>query len=97
MCGQGELRAGLLCDVWSMEINWLNDQDTPIATSGTSKIAIVQPWLRGGYFLCLAQSRLVVGAGIGLGREINVSTQGKEVAQGWMGSIFLEVGFKLSK
>ena len=93
--GKGEIRTGLSCDVWNMKIDWENNKDTPLITSGKSTTLVVQPWIHGGYFVRPNKSKLSLGAGFGLGREINVKTSGREVAQGWMGSLFFGVGYKL--
>ena len=95
MVNKGEFRFGLNTDIWKMNINWENDQNLPSATSGKTDIVILQPWLHGKYLYPLRSTRFALSAGIGLGREINIVTKGKEVAQGWMGSLLLDVVFRM--
>lgn len=90
--GKGKIVAGLNADIWSLNIDWTDIQNGN-ATSGETYILVLQPWLEGGYFLPIKNSRAQVGITLGFGREINVITSGDEVAQGFIGSASLQYNF----
>ena len=75
-----------------MDIDWTDSAretiDSPLTIfEGSSNVLVLQPWLEGGYFLPLKNSNSRLGLTLGFGREINVVTDGDEVAQGFIGSI----------
>lgn len=82
---------GLLTDVWLLQIDWKDKNNTPDQIQGTTEITVLQPWLNAGYRKSLGTSPFNLTLGVGFGREINIVTKGDAVAQGWMGSIL--VGF----
>lgn len=92
--GKGKFIAGLNMDVWSLNIDW-TDASNPLQTSGSTYILVLQPWLEGGYFLPIKNSKSQIGLTLGVGREINAITSGDEVAQGFIGSISLQYQFSL--
>lgn len=90
--GKGAFIAGLNVDVWYLDIDWTDSAretiDSPLTIfEGSSNVLVLQPWLEGGYFLPLKNSNSRLGLTLGFGREINVVTDGDEVAQGFIGSI----------
>ncbi len=93
--GKGRIIVGLNTDIWSMEIDWTDVvQESPSGPitpiSGNTNILVVQPWLEGGYFLPIKNTKSSFGATLGFGREINVITDGEEVAQGFIGSVSVQ-------
>ncbi|TAI46842.1 hypothetical protein [Flagellimonas allohymeniacidonis] len=98
--GKGSFIAGLNLDIWSLNIDWTDDfQESPSGPvtriSGSTYILVLQPWLEGGYFLPIKNTKSQIGLTLGFGREINVITSGDEVAQGFIGSISLQYQFSL--
>nr|WP_299343204.1 hypothetical protein [Allomuricauda sp.] len=98
--GKGKFVAGLNLDVWSLNIDWTEflreTLDSPLTpVQGSTYILVLQPWLEGGYFLPIKNTRSQIGLTLGFGREINVITSGDEVAQGFIGSISLQYQFSL--
>ncbi len=91
----GKIVAGILTDLWSLEIDWtdIGPADEPI--SGTTDILVLQPYLEGGYFLPIKNSSSQIGLTLGFGREINIVTDGDEVAQDFIASIALQFMFGL--
>ncbi|PRX57928.1 hypothetical protein [Flagellimonas meridianipacifica] len=91
----GKIVAGLITDLWSLEIDWtdVGPADNPI--SGTTDILVLQPYLEGGYFLPIKNSSSQIGLTLGFGREINIVTDGDEVAQDFIASIALQFMFGL--
>lgn len=76
----GKFYAGLRSDIWSMTINWTNNG--PPVEKGSSDILIVQPTLELGYLHRFGDSPWKAGLSLTNGFEINVKTEGEEVAQG---------------
>lgn len=91
---KGRIIAGLNTDIWSLNIDW-TDTVNGNETAGSTYILVLQPWLEGGYFLPIKNSKSFVGITLGFGREINVITSGDEVAQGFIGSVSLQYQFSL--
>ena len=91
---KGKIIAGLNTDVWSLNIDW-TDTVNGNPESGSTYILVAQPWLEGGYFLPIKNTKTVLGITLGFGREINVITSGDEVAQGFIGSVSLQYQFAL--
>ncbi|MGX1929724.1 hypothetical protein [Flagellimonas sp. 2504JD4-2] len=93
--GKGKFIAGLNLDVWSLNIDWtdIGPADAPI--SGSTYTLVLQPWLEGGYFLPIKNTRSQLGLTLGFGREINAITSGEEVEQGFIGSVSLQYQFSL--
>lgn len=94
--GKGKFIAGFNTDVWSLNIDWTDDTGpNGSVQSGSTYTLVVQPWLEGGYFLPIKNTKSQIGLTLGFGREINVITSGEEVAQGFIGSISLQYFFSL--
>ncbi|MEM8509481.1 MAG: hypothetical protein AAF717_16740 [Bacteroidota bacterium] len=91
---KGKIIAGLNTDIWSLNIDW-TDTLNEAETAGSTYILVLQPWLEGGYFLPIRNSKSEVGITLGFGREINVITSGDEVEQGFIGSVSLQYKFSL--
>jgi len=74
---------GVRTSIWSMEIEWRDDPQTPLgpARVGETDILVVQPTVRGGYRFRLG-GRLRLDAEAALGAEINAMTDGEDVGQG---------------
>ncbi len=92
--GKGKIIAGLNTDIWSLNIDW-TDTINGSPASGSTYILVVQPWLEGGYFLPIKNTKTLLGITLGFGREINAITSGDEVAQGFIGSVSLQYQFAL--
>jgi len=92
---KGEIIVALNTDVWNEWIDWENDIGFD-EISGQTYTLVLQPWLQTGYFTKVNKSSLQYGITAGFGREINVITDGREVAQGWIGSILLHFQYKVS-
>ncbi len=93
---KGSWIVGLNTDLWSLEIDW-TDPDNIGATSGTTDIVVLQPWLEGGHFFKFNDGGSQLGITAGFGREFNIVTNGDEVAQGFIGTISLQYHFRVSK
>lgn len=94
--GVGTVVASFITDVWSLDIEWTNFDDTGAVESfGTTDITVLQPYLEGGYFYPFKNSSSQIGATLGFGREINVVTEGAEVAQDFILSLSLQYNFGL--
>ena len=94
---KGEIIAAFNTDLWNEWINWENSLGLPEETTGQTYTLVLQPWLQTGYFTKVNKSSLQYGITAGFGREINVITDGREVAQGWIGSILLHFQYLVSK
>ncbi|PWL37777.1 hypothetical protein DKG77_13465 [Flagellimonas aquimarina] len=94
--GKGKFIAGFNVDVWSLNIDW-TDTIGPIGgtIAGSTYTLVVQPWLEGGYFLPIKNTKSQIGLTAGFGREINAITSGDEVEQGFIASISLQYQFSL--
>jgi len=93
---KGHILAAFNTDIWNEWINWENDLGMPDESTGKTYTLVLQPWLETGYFTNVNKSSLQYGLTIGFGREINVITNGREVAQGWIASILLHCQYKLN-
>ena len=91
----GKIVAGIITDLWSLEIDWTDNGPADTIISGTTDILVLQPYLEGGYFLPIKNSSSQIGLALGFGREINIRTQGDEVAQDFIASIALQFMFGL--
>ena len=91
----GKIVAGIITDLWSLEIDWTDNGPADTIISGTTDILVLQPYLEGGYFLPIKNSSSQIGLTLGFGREINIRTQGDEVAQDFIASIALQFMFGL--
>ena len=92
--GKGKIIAGFNTDVWNLWIDWRDNVGTATETSGTTYTFVVQPWLEAGYFFNFKNSSQL-GFTAGFGREINVITNGEDVAQDFIGSISIQYYFGL--
>ena len=92
--GKGEFIAGINLDVWSLDIDWTDSVGDAIV-SGSTYTLVLQPWLEGGYFLPIKNTKSKIGLTLGFGREFNAITSGDEVEQGFIGSISLQYYFAL--
>lgn len=72
---------GIKSDLWRNTIDWKNAPDTPLETSGTSNITVLQPTLEGGYSFALSE-KWSLAPSLAFGYEVNVLTDGEEVGQG---------------
>ena len=88
---KGEFIVGANLDLWSTWIDWKNNSNL-IQTSGNTHTLVLQPWLEVGYFFKLKNTSKIGFTG-GFGREINIITNGKDVAQGWIGSLSVQYYF----
>jgi len=86
---KGQILAAFNTDVWNEWIDWENNISPIDETSGTTYTLVLQPWLETGYFTGVNKSSLQYGLTAGFGCEINVITDGREVAQGWILSLLL--------
>ncbi|MDT0605436.1 hypothetical protein [Croceitalea rosinachiae] len=93
--GKGKFIAGLNLDVWSLNIDWTDLVGGDAFVSGSTYTLVVQPWLEGGYFLPIKNTKSQLGLTLGLGREFNAITSGDEVEQGFIGSVSLQWMFSL--
>lgn len=75
---------GARVDLWSSNIKWMNDIGTPQETSGTTKTLVLQPTAEVGYWIRFRQTNWSMVLSGGIGQEINIKTDGKEVGQGGM-------------
>ncbi len=91
----GKIVAGIITDLWSLEIDWTDNGPADSIISGTTDILVLQPYLEGGYFLPIKNSSSQMGLTLGFGREINIVTDGDEVAQDFIASIALQFMFGL--
>lgn len=80
---------GLRADVWDMTIDWTNFG--PPKETGSTDITILQPTLEVGYLYQIGNSLWNVGVDAALGFEINVKTEGNEVAQGRVSLLSLHI------
>lgn len=86
---------GLHTDLWNLWIDWDNPRTTTRPLSGNTYILVFQPWLEGGYIFNIKPLRSKLGISAGFGREINIVTNGREVAEDWIGSLILRYQFSL--
>lgn len=94
--GKGKFVAGLNLDVWSLNIDWTDDNGpNGNVQPGSTYTLVVQPWLEGGYFLPIKNTKSQIGLTLGFGREINAITSGDEVEQGFIASVLLQYQFSL--
>ncbi|GMN10519.1 hypothetical protein MTsPCn9_33550 [Croceitalea sp. MTPC9] len=93
--GKGKFIAGLNLDVWSLTIDWTDIGPADGLVSGSTYTLVIQPWLEGGYFLPIKNTKSQIGLTLGFGREINAITSGDEVEQGFIGSVSLQYQFSL--
>jgi hypothetical protein len=70
---------GWRVDLWWLEIDW---EDRTPTRAGTTKITVLQPTGRAGYVWSLADERVRLEAGLGLGAEVNIRTRGEAVGDG---------------
>ena len=89
---KGEFIIGTNLDLWNTWIDWKNNSNEITQTSGNTYTLVLQPWLEAGYFIKLKNTSKIGFTG-GFGREINVITNGKNVGEGWIGSISIQYYF----
>lgn len=94
---KGKIVAGLNLDVWNLWIDWSDNIDSPPETFGSTYTLVLQPWLEVGYFLPIKNSASQLGVTLGFGREINIITDGEDVAQDWIGSLSVHYQFSVKK
>ena len=88
---KGAFIIGVNIDVWNTWIDWKNTNNQ-IKTSGNTYTLVLQPWLEAGCFIKLKNASKLGFTG-GFGREINIITNGKDVAEGWIGSLSIQYYF----
>ena len=93
---KGNFIAGIEVDVWNMWTDWKDEVDSSNPQSGTTYNLVVQPWLNAGYLYNVSEN-LNVGLTLGVGREINVITNGEAVGEGWIGLLSFVANFSLKK
>ena len=93
--GKGKFIAGINLDVWSLDIDWTDFGPADTIVSGSTYTLVLQPWLEGGYFLPIKNTKSQLGLTLGFGREFNAITSGDEVEQGFIASISLQYYFSL--
>ncbi len=93
---KGKIVAGVHTDLWNLWIDWEDGLNTPNPRAGTTYILVLQPWLEAGYFFDVKNSSSQIGITAGFGREINVITNGDDVAQDWIASILLHYQITLN-
>lgn len=92
--GNGFIGTGINADLWKMQIDWKNyNVNNDLDSFGSTDITILQPWLSAEYKRPFGNSPLSWQTGLGFGREINIVTKGREVAQGWMGSLIVGASY----
>ncbi len=92
---KGNLIIGFNTDAWNLWIDWKDNIGLANEITGTSSVFVLQPWLEAGYFFNLKSTASKIGITAGFGREINVITNGEDVAQDWIGSISIQYKFAL--
>lgn len=90
---KGKIIAGINNDVWNLWIDYKNAPDSNRPSSGTSYTLVLQPWLEAGYLHPIGNKEKQLGLSLGFGREINAITNGRKVAQGFIGSFTLQYVF----
>ena len=93
---KGDFIIGVNLDVWNTWIDWNNNSNEITQTSGNSYTLVLQPWVETGYFIKLKNTSKIGLTG-GFGREINVITNGKNVGEGWIGSLSIQYYFAKRK
>lgn len=83
--------AGIRTDLWQMEIDW--EIDGPPIESGMTNIIVFQPVLELGYQFNYA-SKFYSRVFLGLGREINIKTEGEPVGEGGITLVGFQTGMK---
>ncbi len=73
---------GARVDLWSLDIDWVDDPGTASRRSGSTDITVLQPSFELGYGMRLGKSDWRVEWILGLGAEINVDTDGEDVGEG---------------
>lgn len=71
---------GARADLWSLEIDWTDDPGGPSEQAGSTDILVLQPTAEFGYGLRTGSWRWEFG--LGLGFEINLVENGREVGEG---------------
>lgn len=73
---------GIRNDVWFNTIDWQDDIDTPIETSGTTELIVLQPTVEGGYNFVFGDNGWAFAPTLGWGWEWNAKEDGAEVGEG---------------
>ena len=68
-------------DLW---IDWRDEVSEAAERSGSTYVFVMQPWLEDGYFLDFKNSTTQLEITLGLGREMNLITNGDVVAQDYL-------------
>ncbi|MFK5959718.1 MAG: hypothetical protein QM495_12730 [Lutibacter sp.] len=89
---KGNFIAGFTVDGWNMWTDWKDELNTSTPKSGTTYNLVIQPWINAGYLYKLSE-KWSTGLTLGIGREINAITSGKQVGEGWIGSLTLTTNF----
>ncbi|MEL6918359.1 MAG: hypothetical protein AAFO99_11590, partial [Bacteroidota bacterium] len=92
---KGKIVAGFNTDLWNLWIDWRDDINTAAPREGTTYTLVLQPWLEAGYFFNIKNTSSQLGITAGFGREINVITNGDDVAQDFIASISIQYLFSL--
>ncbi len=80
-------------DIWSNNLDWKDNIDTPIEIRGNTSITVLQPTLEIGYLFLLSKNNLTISPTVAFGYEVNVKTKGEPVGEG----AILLLGIQLGK
>ena len=83
---QTQFFLGARSDLWFNSVDWQDDINTPLMTSGTTEIIVLQPTIEAGYKFLLKNKHWTIAPTLAFGFEINVKSDGEDVGQG---AIFL--------
>lgn len=89
---KGNFIIGANVDAWNMWTDWKDGLETANPQSGTTYNLVIQPWINTGYLFRFSE-KLDAGLTLGIGKELNVITNGEKVGEGWMGSFTLTVNY----
>ncbi|MFT7668097.1 MAG: hypothetical protein ACI8X5_000784 [Planctomycetota bacterium] len=82
-------------DLYSLEIDWVQNPGTGSEQRGNTDILILQPTVLGGYRWKLGDSAWNFEISAAAGAEINVISSGEDVGQGAIGLIGVGLTYSL--
>jgi len=88
----GGFYLGARNDIWFNSIDWQSD-DSGTLEIGTTKIIVVQPTAEGGFLF--TKNNFLFAPTVSFGYEINVKTDGKDVGEGAILLIGINVGWRI--
>ena len=88
---------GIRTDLWNSQIRWKDfDSSGNLSETGQTQILVIQPTAEIGYLWLIGKNdNGFFAPTLSLGREINVLTQGREVGQGAILLIGIQLGLRL--